>query len=303
MSKAKGFDLDLDGLQEEVLEKWRSRIKIRRSMSDQSHCSGSEDQAKVICLTNVDEPVEVLDMVIGNKVSNLCQSSHKQLSEELNTSAKMIFEPTEFVANPLSSILSPQTANADHERILTHFLYDFDSATQKTEALEQLKTYLETISKSESFHSDILSAADELFTNAVFNAPFIDPNTNENLGKDRTDSSTKMEKGSAQLFAGTHDNRLVLGCRDPYGTLQLDSLVKKIRKVYKDGVGQSINMGPGGAGIGSYLVFNTGTSYYVGVIEGQATVVCFSVPLKMSSRKREQMPKNVHFFEVKQEET
>jgi hypothetical protein len=121
-------------------------------------------------------------------------------------------------------------------------------------------------------------------------------------GKGRTDSSVEMQNPfKGQLFAGVLDDRLGIGCRNPFGSLQLKPLLNKMQKCYGDGVGESINMGPGGAGIGSFLVFNTGSSYYVAIVKGEATVLSISVPINMSARKRGELPKNLHFFEIKQE--
>ena len=74
-------------------------------------------------------------------------------------------------------------------------------------------------------------------------------------------------------------------------------LFKKIKSCYDTSVAANMNMsGGGGAGIGSFMVFNSAASYYAMVEAGQCTLVCCSVPLKMSSKARALLPKNLHFI-------
>lgn len=299
MTAARKIEISLQDLLDSVDPKWRSKISIcDLNGSPHPDCDGAKGS---ICVTLNEDPENVLESAVVQKLSNICQVQNESLEDELNTAAKMLVSPREFVENPLGSILLPKESALASEQKIDKLSIDFFKASQKRNALQDLKQYLEKYTSSASLINELTSAADELFTNAIFNAPFSDESS-VNPGKDRTDTSTQMIDGnSAELFAGVHSDRIVIGCKDPYGSLNLQSLLSRILKCYKDGVGKSINMGPGGAGIGSYLVFNTGTSYYVGILKGEATVVCFSVPQKMSSRKRGQVPKNLHFFEIKQE--
>jgi hypothetical protein len=73
-------------------------------------------------------------------------------------------------------------------------------------------------------------------------------------------------------------------------------LIKRIHDCYVNGVEKMMNLGPGGAGIGSYMVYSAAASLYVAVHRNTTTIVACCVPIKMSSRKRQELPKNIHLI-------
>ena len=80
------------------------------------------------------------------------------------------------------------------------------------------------LSKSQSFISQVLGVADELVTNAVFNAPFVNE-SNTQPGANREDSSVKMTYNKeARFFMANNTDRVLIGCIDPYGSLNLNHL-------------------------------------------------------------------------------
>ena len=285
---------------ETIDERWREKIMIYDKQPDRSkpYCIGAN-----ICLTEENDPQEVLDSAVNQQIDNMVQKGSPDLQNEVKTSAMMVVEPMNFINFPVSAILAPNNACKDQEAELAGFRYEFSKANEKVDCLTKFREFLSQHPKSANHMSELVSAADELFTNAVFNAPFVSLETNENPGKDRADNTIEMGSNfKGVLFAGVHNDRLVVGCKDPFGTLQLKPLLTKIQNCYRDGVAESMNLGPGGAGIGSFLVFNTGSSYYVAIVKGEATVVSISVPINISARKRSQLPKNLHFFEIEQGE-
>ncbi len=242
-------------------------------------------------------PANVIGFALDLGFTHVCQSSHPYFVQDLNTSARMVLDSKSFINYPLSSILAPAVVNGETEKRLTEFEFKFDQASQKANILKGVSHLLETKKVSSSIQADVVVIADELSTNAVFNAPFVDM---ENVvsGAARSEENVKMHVGkSACIFMGSDDVRLVIGCRDPYGTLNLMKLFKRIKKCYDTSVAENMNMtGRGGAGIGSFMVFNSSASYYAVVEEGQCTMILCALPIKMSSRTRLRLPKNLHFI-------
>ena len=127
--------------------------------------------------------------------------------------------------------------------------------------------------------------ADELYTNGA------------KLGFDpaRLSKGAKLVRpGLVEFFARTDGLRLVLGVRDSYGTLRFEQVLSRISRCFEDGMAGSIKQGEGGAGIGSFMVFNACISYYAGVERGKRTVVCVSLPVGISRREGNALPKNIH---------
>jgi hypothetical protein len=72
----------------------------------------------------------------------------------------------------------------------------------------------------------------------------------------------------------------------------------RIDECMKKGVAKSIQNGPGGAGIGSFLIFNASTSFYLGVDRGRKTTVGCALPIAGRAREDYSLPKNLHILVV-----
>lgn len=242
-------------------------------------------------------PGNVIKMALDSGCTHICQSSHPYFIQDLNTSAVMLGDDKKFTSYPLSAILLPEAAGLMAESKFKVFEYSFDQAGQKSSILSGVSEALTRKKVSPSIQADIVVIADELSTNAVFNAPFVDMQ-NKGAGASRVAKNIKMHAGKhASVFLGADDTRVVIGCRDPYGTLNLMKLFVRIKKCYDTSVAETMNMtGRGGAGIGSFMVFNSSASYFAIVEEGQCTMILCALPIRMSNKVRLELPKNLHFI-------
>lgn len=242
------------------------------------------------------EPAQVLSLVIDDGVEHVVQNSHPFNSKELFTAQALENGGQIFFENPVGSIFSPDNLSADLKDFIL-FESLFSEAHDKKTILSKLEEILPASIKSASLRADIVTIADEMVTNAVFNAPFVD-DENTGSGASREDQNTRMTEGkSGQMWIAHDDERLLVLCRDDYGTLNADKMLKKIRHIYQTSVAENINMtGGGGAGIGTYMMFNTCVSFFVGVQPRKKTLVGCILPKKGSLRERSQMLKNLHFI-------
>ncbi len=298
MSAAEQMNYNIEDLISAIDKRWREKVELR-DLDEKLFIARAGDA--IIGIASDADPTLLLDLALNSGLKHVCQFSNLHLERELNTSASMLISPEGFLHHPLSTILKPTLANIRTEETLKQFEVKFSKAIEKQNILSLLEGYLGQHIRAESLIDEIKSVADELFTNAIYNAPFSDQKTGDLNEMDRTDSSVKMPDGNeGVIFAGTHDKQIVIGCRDPFGSLKIDNLLDRILKCYQEGVANTMRMdGKGGAGIGSYMVYNTAASYYVGVQPGCSTTVCCSLPINMSSRKRGQIAKNMHFFEIR----
>ncbi len=241
-------------------------------------------------------PQDVISMAISSQYTHICQPAHPYFAADLNSAAQMLADPDKFSSFPISAILSPGQLSLEAEAKHTLFARSFSQIREKPHIIEGIKESLAQHTISKSILTDVLSIADELVTNAVFNAPFVDLG-NTLPGASRDDLTVKMDSGKCgQIFLGADTTRLVIGCRDPYGTLNLMKLFERVKKCYDISVGEAMNKtGAGGAGIGSFMVFVSAASYYALVSEGTCTMICCVLPLKMSGRMRAELPKNLHY--------
>ena len=241
----------------------------------------------------------ILDFCLEKKIDHVVQMSNLDHTHELEVALKISQNPTEYFDFPLSTlILCPEKGNLEKEFELRKVYFEIERPDQKEEMLSKMEAYLKDNTNSKSLISDILSVADELFTNAIFNAPFVDLESNQ-FPIDRKISEVSVNKEKRPyLFISNDFERIILGCCDHYGSLNVPRLLGRVRKCYETGVAEMINYSIGGAGVGSYLILEKSTSVYLGVQKGKRTTICCAFPLIHNSVKRAQMPKNLHLCQI-----
>ncbi len=275
-----------------ILASWRDKVVLQNVAEVKP---GHSYQAAVGVGNNM-EPSPLLDLVLNHQFKHIVQEGNICFEKELNTASLMLLTPNLFIEKPLAAILDPSQAAVKQEADFQKWSIKFNRASEKNKALEDVTQCLSAIVKSSVLIADICGVLDELFTNAVFNAPFTNLNSATNQNINRNDLQTAMpDPHFGEAFLGLDSERIIVGVRDPFGSLNLNTLFGRIRKCYTDGVDKTMNMGKGGAGIGSYMVYSASASYYAAIDKGYATIICCSIPLKMSNRVRAELPKNIHY--------
>lgn len=223
---------------------------------------------------------DVVRLAHVSNFSHIVQKDGMAFENELKTAQAMTENVVQFLRDPLSVIFGPQPEDKDRES-----LFVVNPVTEKkTRTLELFEEFLKTIKGARRIREQAILVADELYTNAM------------KIGHPHEKMSTTQiaREGTVEFFAEHDGNRLVLGCRDSFGELGFSQVLTRITNCFDRGVVHSINNGEGGAGIGSFMVFNTCISYYCGVDKGRSTVVCVALPLGVSDEELASLPKNIH---------
>jgi hypothetical protein len=254
-----------------------------------------------ILVANDFSPAEVLNAALDKGYRHTIQSTSTTFTKELVAAAKLAIEPERILKFPLSAILNPMKCDAESEKNLSLISKDFSLAREKSVILRQIEEAIATKVRSTGLKADIVTVSDELLTNAIFNAPFVDLQ-NSNPGESRDNSGISMTEGKCgHFFLGADEERIVIGCRDPYGTLNVKKLLERVRNCYLRSVAATMNMnGAGGAGIGSFMVFNSSCSYFVATEQLKTTVVCAVMSIKGSGRARQEAPKSLHIINLEE---
>ncbi|HMN67837.1 MAG TPA: hypothetical protein PKC28_04790 [Bdellovibrionales bacterium] len=253
----------------------------------------------LIALTEDLRPSEVLHLVLQGGVRHVCQSKGAAFDQEKLSAETLIQTPERFFEFPVASVFAPLSPSPETERSFTWAEERFDSSAQKRAVLDSFGKTMKSKGLSQTLVDDVVLVADEMFTNAIFNAPFVDQKTHVNPGVSRLDLDVQLERGKfGRLILAEHAGRLLVGCEDPYGSLSLPMCLHKIKATYDRGVAESMNFGSGGSGIGSYIIYNTGSSLYLGVNPGLKTTLCCVIPHGMGNKRRAQMPKNLHCIQL-----
>lgn len=244
-------------------------------------------------------PEGVISFVIDNGATQVIQGSHPFPEGERSTTTLLHNNPVAFFNHPVSAVFAPDNFGPEADKQFTFYSRRFTEAQEKRSMIDEIDRALSERVKATSLRADIMTISDELITNAIFNAPFVDLD-NKSSGASREDRSTRMHEGMyGEIFMASDAERVLVVCRDTYGTLNPHKMLTRVRNCYVTGVAANINMSGGGAGIGSYMIFNSSISFFVAVHAGKCTVVGCVLPLKGSSRAREAMLKNLHYIFLK----
>jgi hypothetical protein len=255
--------------------------------------------AQCIGLTTQLAPAKVLHVATTQSLFHLVQRQGFAVDQELLAAHKMIAAPDQFMTLPASTILTPDRIDAEVERGLCLADIPFHSSLQKKDVMARVQAAVLTKSSSSTLMEDVLAVTDELFTNAIYNAPYVDFASGKNPGVSRLDAvEVRHAPGKeSRLILAADDQRLMVGCADPFGSLNLLRYLHRIKETYVRGPAATMNFGPGGAGLGSYIIFNAGSSLYFGVWPGVSTVLFCVMPFKLSYRKRVELPKHLHWVQ------
>jgi len=225
-------------------------------------------------------PSDVVRLAHVSNFSHIVQKDGMAFENELKTAEAMTENVMQFLKDPLSVIFGPQPDDQPRAN-----MYVVNPVTEKkTSTLDKFEEFLKSIKGARRIREQAILVADELYTNAM------------KIGHPHEKMSTTQfaREGTVEFFAEHDGSRLVLGCRDSFGELGFSQVLTRITQCFDKGVVHSINNGDGGAGIGSFMVFNTCISYYCGVDKGRATVVCVALPLGVADTDLASLPKNIH---------
>lgn len=241
-------------------------------------------------------PKAVVEKLISGDCKHVIQEGSDHFVKELQSARILLQHPNDFFKHTISTVLFPEQASPEEKknRILS---VDFNCSDQKPLILASLEKELAHLVRSGSYRSELITVADEMITNAVYNAPFVDV-SNSSSGASRRQKTLKLEPGkTATFFMGADESRLAIGCVDPYGKLNVPKLLERIKNCYDTSVAENINMnGSGGAGIGTYMIFHLSMSSFIGVVPGRATVFCSVFPRQGSNVTRHEKLKNLHLI-------
>ncbi len=255
--------------------------------------------SKSIVVAEGIEPSHLVSEVRKFGLQHVCQVGNPFSVQEMLTSALMLSRPIDVMENPFAAILAPGDFEQSRERNFVDFQREFDSLNQKPIWLDELKIFMEQKVRAESLRTEVLTIVDELYTNVIFNAPFVtSDNPMPQVHRGEAKVLPQMPK-KAKIKISLRDDSILVACEDAFGSLLIDKLMQKISGCYEKGVEQTMNMGNAGAGIGSYMVFEASASYYLFVDPGKKTLIVCRLPVKMSSRARQSVDKNIHFLDLK----
>ena len=155
------------------------------------------------------------------------------------------------------------------------------SSTRKHHHLERLREFFAPAAPSAHVQNALELALEELYTNAVYNAPVDATGRPLNAHQGRATAVESPQPFSVRF--GCDDELAVVGVGDAYGTLSPTRLRDCVRRCYAPS-GAVYEDKRGGAGLGMFMILQEATRLIVNIKAGQFTEVLFARRLKERRR-------------------
>jgi hypothetical protein len=222
---------------------------------------------------------EILEMAAHGEFKTFLNKNPRNFEAELLTALKIQSNPHKFLRNPMPALFQ-ETPNV--------LFLPFYRKEDKHSLVSILDPFMaQTNSRIVQEHGRIIF--EELFMNAVFDAPA----EAKKLGY------SSKKKQCEFTFAYDQD-KMVISCFDPYGSLIPQKMVTRMRDIHNHGTKDIINLGQrkGGAGIGCSLLYQYSSTIVIVVEPAVGTRVTCSIPVKISQKNFYTLGKNLQIFNL-----
>jgi len=146
------------------------------------------------------------------------------------------------------------------------------TSTEKKAVLLEIQEFCQDIGLSRRFEMAFINVADELITNAIYNAP-VDAEGNRAYRNLPRTHKVEMEPGQEVVVKFCCDGRrLGIAAADAFGSLAPDEVLAYLAKCMRRGTDQ-VDEKEGGAGLGFYTLYESLSHLIVNISPGVRTEV------------------------------
>ncbi len=178
---------------------------------------------------------------------------------------------------------------AEHERLT------LSRASDRFAAIRAAAAFATRKGAQARFVELFQSAADELITNAIYNAPTNDAGERCFAHLSRTEEVELAAGKSVEAVFCTDGRKLGISVRDPFGSLATETVVAYLGKCFRKGSDQ-VDDKEGGAGLGLYYLFETLSQFIINVHPGRRTELIGVIDIRGRYRDFSERPKSFNVF-------
>lgn len=210
---------------------------------------------------------------------HIVQADREDFPQELLASALMAIRPEKFSKSPLPFFFTGFRSAKAEESPEQNMTMKFNRSTEKRMVLNWLDNFLNGFPKTSSIKDLCMQSADELITNAIYNAPVRPSGSRPFKDLPRDEEVILPDDKKATMFACYSDKRVIVGCTDVYGSLSKEYLMTHLASVLREG-GTQARMGAGGAGLGFKYLIENSANFYILSTKNVSTLVACGFSLK-----------------------
>ena len=213
---------------------------------------------------------ELSQFLVDGKTRHVCQEDGFLFEEEKQITNRLVSASDIDWENPINNLFN----GSKTEQIIFEITKDLN----KPDLLSKAENFLIVNKVKQTLLQDICLAMEETVSNVLMHAaPHI--------------QSKRL--GRLQIAIDPINVKAGFVCQDFAGKMNVDKMASKINKCYEDGVSNSISMTTQGAGIGSFLVFDGASSYFLFNKTNISSFVGASYAM-MADKKRLAFTKHFH---------
>lgn len=238
-------------------------------------------------------PLKEVMQLVEMGFEHVVQRSREDFAQELLASSLMTVRPESFFNNPVPFFLSgfnSQEIVNDPDR---HLIMRFTRNKEKEMLMDWLNAFLDRDPRTSTIRDLALQCADEMISNALFNAPVLTSGRRAYKDLPRNTDIALPSKMAASIFACFGEGRVVIGCTDAYGSLTKEILMSHLSEMFNAG-GADFKYTSGGAGLGIRYIIENSANFYVLVNPGKSTLVAAAFMLK-GLKSNLTAAKHIHF--------
>ena len=239
---------------------WLNGIKVLDLM-DATEAKSFKAGGSQICTAQGLKPSILLRYAAKDQMRHIVQTDGIHPESETITAAIMLKEPTRFLDFPLSAILKPAECGPETEHTLRRANFEFSGSNDRSEMVDSVLALAEKCSRSATFLHHIRSSVDELIENVVLNAPHGDLAPMRTGAEDEADQD---DRKTGILFAGSDQDRFVIGCTDVFGSVDMRELMGTMLEYAVNGPPRTTQRVEQNVALCCYLTFNNAASFYAG---------------------------------------
>ena len=189
-------------------------------------------------------------------------SARQDFGPELFASCLMSKRPDNFTENPIPYFFhgfspGPLEENNDHS-----FIRSFNTSEEKPFLIAELDNFFKSEKALKNIQDICLQAADEMISNAIYNAPVdaFGRHLYQNVARDVDVTLSPGKK--IKLFACFNAKKVVIGCEDPFGSLEREIILNRLAEIYAQ-TQVSPLMSSAGAGMGLKFMIENSANFYM----------------------------------------
>jgi hypothetical protein len=164
-------------------------------------------------------------------------------------------------------------------------------ASRRAERLERMGMFFDSKGVSSRTIELLRDAAEELLTNAFYDAPVAAGALKQPIS--RTQDVSLPDDSACDMVYGCREDLAIVRVRDPFGSLSRARLVEVLTRCARTDMGVEVDETMGGAGLGLWRVFSAASFVAIAVVNNRHTEFLVGIGKRVSSKPR---PFAFHLF-------